>query len=67
MQYRTVKEESMHIITSLKDFFIHVFSGKTADPASRPNDSKAEGNAVGKRGEETRCVNPDNGCHFEMS
>jgi len=57
----------MYIITSLKNFFMNLFSGKTADPASRPNGSKAEGNAVGKSEEEIRCTNPDNGCHFEMS
>ena len=57
----------MYIITSLKNFFMNLFSGKTADPASHPTGSKAEESAVGKSGEETRCINPDNGCRFEMS
>jgi hypothetical protein len=60
-------EEIMYIITSLKNFFMNLFSRKTADPASRITDSKAEKSAAGKSGEETRCINPDNGCRFEMS
>jgi len=67
MRHGSVKEDIMTIITSLKNFFINLFCGKTADPASRATGSKAEGNASGKSGEETRCINPDNGCHFEMS
>jgi len=67
MRHGSVKEDIMYIITSLKNFFMNLFSGKTANPASRPTGSKAERNAAGKSGEETRCINPDNGCNFEMS
>ena len=57
----------MNIIRSLRDFFINLFSGKTTDPASHPPGSKAEGKKAGTGGVETRCINPDNGCPFEMS
>jgi len=57
----------MNIIRSLKDFFINLFSGNTTDPASPPPRSKAEGIKAGTGGIETRCINPDNGCPFEMS
>ena len=57
----------MNIIRSLKDFFINLFSGKTTDPAAHPPRSKAEGIKAGTGGIETRCINPDNGCRFEMS
>jgi hypothetical protein len=60
-------EEIMNIIKSLKGFFINLFSGKTTDPASHPPGSKAEGKKAGTGGVETRCINPDNGCSFEMS
>lgn len=46
---------------------LNVFSGKTTDPASYPTGSKAEGNKADAGGLETRCVNPDNGCRFEVS
>jgi len=57
----------MNIIRSRKDFLINLFSGKTTDPASPPPGSKAEGEKTGTGGVETRCINPDNGCPFEMS
>jgi len=57
----------MNIIRSLKDFFINLFSGKTTDPAAHPPRSKAEGIKAGTGGIETRCINTDNGCPFEMS
>jgi hypothetical protein len=57
----------MNIIKSLKDFFINLFSGKTTDPAAHSAGSKAEGDKAGTGGVETRCINPDNGCPFEMS
>jgi hypothetical protein len=57
----------MNIIRSLKGFFINLFSGKTTDPASPPPGSKTEGKNTGTGGLETRCINPDNGCPFEMS
>ena len=60
-------EETMNIIKSLKCFFINLFSGKTTDPASPPPGSKTEGKNTGTGGLETRCINPDNGCPFEMS
>jgi hypothetical protein len=57
----------MNIIRSIKDFLINMFSGKTTDPASHPPGSKAEGKKADTGGVETRCINPDNGCPFEMS
>jgi hypothetical protein len=57
----------MIIIRSLKDFFINLFSGKTTDPAAHPPRAKAEGIKAGTGGVEARCINPDNGCPFEMS
>ena len=60
-------EEIMNNIRSLKDFFIKLFSGKTTDPVANLTGLKSEGNKVGTGGLETRCVNPDNGCRFEMS
>lgn len=57
----------MNTIKSLKDFFIELFSGKNADPASHPTGSRTEGDKTGTDGLETRCVNPENGCRFEVS
>jgi hypothetical protein len=60
-------EDIMKIIELLKNFFITLFSGKTTGPASHPTGSEAEGNKAGTGGLETRCINPDYGCPFEMS
>lgn len=57
----------MNIIKRLKDFLINLFSGRTADAASPPTGSNAEGDKSGTGGLETRCVNPENGCRFEVS
>jgi hypothetical protein len=59
-------EGIMNIIKSLKDFFVNLVSEKTADPAAHPIGSKAEGDKAGAGGLETRCINPDYGCRFEV-
>jgi hypothetical protein len=46
---------------------MNLFSGKTTDPVENLTDLKSDGNKVGTGGLETRCINPDNGCPFEMS
>ena len=57
----------MNIMQSLRDFFINVFSGKATGLASHPTDAKPEGNKADPSRLETRCVNPDIGCPYEVS
>jgi hypothetical protein len=57
----------MNIMQSLRDFFINVFSGKATGLASHPTDAKPEGNKADTSGLETRCMNPDHGCRFEVT
>jgi hypothetical protein len=60
-------EDIMKIIELAKNFFVNLVSEKTTDPAAHPIGSKAEGNKAGAGGLETRCINPDYGCRFEVS
>ena len=60
-------EKIMNIIKSLKDFFINQVSEKSTGPAPHPTGSKAEGSKAGTGGLDTRCINPDYGCRFEVS
>jgi hypothetical protein len=60
-------EKIMNIIKSLQDFFINLVSEKSTGPASHPSGSKVEGNKAGTGGPDTRCINPDYGCRFEVS
>jgi hypothetical protein len=58
----------MNFIRSLKGVFIDWFSAKPADPtASRPGGPKARENKTGDGAVETRCINPEYGCRFEVS
>lgn len=57
----------MKIIKLLRNFFINVFSGPASGVASDPTAAKPEGNKADTSGLETRCMNPDHGCRFEVT
>ena len=57
----------MNPIRSLKSVLIHLFSGEPADPAaSHPVGTTARENKTGDGAVETRCINPEYGCRFEV-
>jgi hypothetical protein len=58
----------MNLIRSLKNVLIHLFSAEPAQPtASHPAGTKAGDNKTGDGAVETRCINPEYGCRFEVS
>jgi hypothetical protein len=57
----------MRVFESLKDIIMNLFSGKRANPKTGRTASEAEKDTTAPGGLETRCVNPDIGCRFEVS
>lgn len=58
----------MNLIRSLIGVFRHSLSAKHADPeALPPAGGKARDNKTGDGAVETRCINPEYGCRFEVS
>jgi hypothetical protein len=58
----------MNFIRSLKGVLIEWFSEKPADPAASPSAGTAAWESkTGDGAVETRCINPEYGCRFEVS
>jgi hypothetical protein len=57
----------MNVFESLKSFIMNLFSGKRAHPKTDRTATEAEKDKTDPVGLETRCVNPDIGCRFEVS
>ena len=58
----------MNLIRYLKSVLIHLFSAEPTGPvASHPAGTKARENKTGDGAVETRCINPDYGCRFDVS
>jgi|PlaIllAssembly_1097288.scaffolds.fasta_scaffold174690_3 hypothetical protein len=57
----------MNVFEFLTDFFKKLFIGKPNRPAADNPEAGAGSSQAGLGGLETRCVNPDMGCPFEVS
>ena len=58
----------MNLIRYLKSVLVHLFFAEPADPAaSPPTGTKARENKTGDGAVETRCINPDYWCRFDVS
>ncbi len=61
------QEATMKVFESLTDIFRKLFLEKRAGPAADEPDEEPKRTQVSSGGWETRCVNPDIGCPFEVS
>jgi hypothetical protein len=57
----------MNVFESLTKIFRKLFLEKRAGPAGSEPDEKPERVQITAGGLETRCINPDIGCPFEVS
>jgi hypothetical protein len=57
----------MSPIEFLTRFLMKLFLGNPARPTAGKTDADSEATQMGSEAVETRCVNPDIGCPFEVS
>jgi hypothetical protein len=57
----------MNVFEWLTTIFRKLLPGTRADPAEGNPDVEAEDGKMGSGGLESRCINPDIGCPFEVS